>query len=178
MEKAQLTVKEPNSAHGLRIIFSSTAYPAQDPFPRSYIQMDDENGPNLRKYLEEQLSNIDFNTKQLVASKAGPSFISARLIANHIKLFGPMQSSLIQQPSLTPAPISFLLGAYFQDMKKQGNKSLLSLLNWCCLASRPLTLSELRVALTLSTVPKIAAVKDITAGEPFTRYSSDENFQS
>ncbi|KAI6775827.1 hypothetical protein HG530_002585 [Fusarium avenaceum] len=178
IEKAQPTMKEPNPSHGLRIIFSSTAYPAQDPFPRSYIQLDDKNGPNLRKYLEVQLSSIDFNTKQLVASKAGPSFISARLIANHIKLFGPMQSSLIQQPSPTPAPISFLLGAYFQDMKQQGNKSLLSLLNWCCLSSRPLTLSELRVALTLSTVPKMAAIKDITTGELFTRYASDENFAS
>jgi ankyrin repeat protein len=178
IEKAQPPVKEPNPAHGLRIIFSSTAYPAQDPFPRAYIQMDDKNGPNLRKYLEEQLSNIDFNTKQLVASKAGPSFISARLIVNHIKLFGPMQSSLIQQPSPTPAPVSFLLGAYFQDMKQQGNKSLISLLNWCCLSSRPLTLSELRIALALSTVPKIVAIKDIAAAESFTRYASDENFQS
>lgn len=178
IEKAQPTMKEPNPAHGLRIVFSSTAYPAQDPFPRSYIQMDDKNGPNLRKYLEEQLSSIDFNTKQLVASKAGPSFISARLIANHIKLFGPMQSSLIQQPSPTPAPVSFLLGAYFQDMKQQGNKILLTLLHWCCLSSRPLTLSELRVALTLSTVPEMAAIKDITTGELFTRYASDENFQS
>ncbi|RGP77488.1 hypothetical protein FLONG3_4407 [Fusarium longipes] len=180
LEKSQpkLSVKEPSMTHGVNIIFSSTTFPAKEPFPQSYIDVDERNGPSLRRFLEEQLSTTDFNTRQLVLSKSGSSFVSARLIIHHIKLCGPTQSSLVQQPSPTPAPISFLLGDYFHHMSQQGNKSLLSLLTWSCLASRPLTLAELRVALSLEMVPKLESTKDLSQAEPFTRYISDENFQS
>ncbi|CAG7562131.1 unnamed protein product [Fusarium equiseti] len=180
LEKSQPkpTTKEPTITHGLKVIFSSTLVPAKDPFPRSYIDVDEKNGPSLAQFLEEQLSTTDFNTRQLVLSKSGSSFISARLIINHIKLFGPAQSSLVQQPCPTPAPISFLLGDYFQNLAQQGNKSLMSLLTWCCLTSRPLTLAELRVALSLVIMPKLESSKDLLNAEPFSRYSSDESFQS
>ncbi|GKT98016.1 ankyrin 3 [Fusarium langsethiae] len=180
LEKSQPkpSPKEPNITHGLKIIFSSTIFPAKEPFPQSYINVDEKNGPSLRQFLEEQLSTTDSNTGQLVLSKSGPSFISARLIIHHIKLFGPMQSSLVQQPSPTPAPISFLLGDYFQNMAQQRNRSLASLLSWICLTTRPLTLAELRVALSLDMIPKLEYIKDLSQAEPFSRYSSDESFQS
>ncbi|KAI1019905.1 hypothetical protein LB504_009549 [Fusarium proliferatum] len=177
VEKSQIPTKDPTT-HGLRIVFSSTPYPMKDPFPRSCIQVDEKNGPGLRKHLEGQLSNIDLNTQRLVSTKAGSSFISARLIVNHIKLFGPGQSSLVQQPSPTPAPISFLLGVYFQDMAHQGSNGLLSLFKWCCLSSRPLSLPELRVALALDALPKVVSVKELSQTEYLTRYGSDESFQS
>ncbi|KAF5604416.1 ankyrin 3 [Fusarium pseudoanthophilum] len=178
IEKSQIPTREPNTAHGLRIIFSSTPYPMKDPFPRSCIQVDEKNGPSLRKHLERQLSNIDLNTHRLVSRKAGSSFISARLIVNHIKLFGPGQSSLVQQPSPTPAPISFLLGAYFQDMAHQGSNGLLSLFKWCCLSARPLSLPELRVALALDALPKVVSIKELSQTEYLSRFGSDESFQS
>ncbi|KAL9566910.1 hypothetical protein ACKAV7_008974 [Fusarium commune] len=178
VEKSQIPTKDPATTHGLRIIFSSTPYPMKDPFPRLCIQVDEKNGPSLRKYLEAQLSNIDLNTQRLVSTKASSSFISARLIVNHIKLFGPGQSSLVQQPSPTPAPISFLLGAYFQDMAHQGSNGLFSLFKWCCLSSRPLSLSELRVALALDALPKVGSIKELSQTEYFTRFGSDESFQS
>jgi hypothetical protein len=178
VEKSQIPTKDPATTHGLRIIFSSTPYPMKDPFPRSCIQVDEKNGSSLRKYLEGQLSNIDFNTQRLVSTKTGSSFVSARLIINHIKLFGPGQSSLVQQPSPTPAPISFLLGAYFQDMAHQGSNSLLSLLKWYCLSSKPLSLSELRVALALDALPKVCFIKELSQTEYFTRFASDDSFQS
>ncbi|KAF5601890.1 ankyrin 3 [Fusarium pseudocircinatum] len=178
VEKSQIPTKDPTTTHGLRIIFSSTPHPIKDPFPRSCIQVDEKNGPSLRKYLEAQLSNIDLNTQRLVSSKAGSSFISARLIVNHIKLFGPGQSSLVQQPSPIPAPVSFLLGAYFQDMAHQGSNGLLSLFKWCCLSSRPLSLPELRVALALDALPKVVSIKELSQTEYLKRFSSDESFQS
>ncbi|KAG4278849.1 hypothetical protein FPRO04_06170 [Fusarium proliferatum] len=178
VEKSQIPTKDPTTTHGLRIIFSSTPYPMKDPFPRSCIQVDEKNGPSLKKHLEGLLSNIDLNTQRLVSTKAGSSFISARLIVNRIKLFGPGQSSLVQQPSPTPAPISFLLGAYFQDMSHQGSNGLLSLFKWCCLSSRPLSLPELRVALALDALPKVVSVKELSQTEYLTRYGSDESFQS
>ncbi|KAF5982311.1 ankyrin 3 [Fusarium coicis] len=113
-----------------------------------------------------------------VSTKAGSSFIAARLIVNHIKLFGPGQSSLVQQPSPTPAPISFLLGPYFQDMAPQGSNGLLSLFRWCCLSSRPLSLPELRVALALDALPKVVSIKELSHAEYLTRFGSDESFQS
>ncbi|KAJ4139881.1 hypothetical protein NW768_001228 [Fusarium equiseti] len=179
LEKSQPkpTAKEPIIAHGLKVVFSSTLFPTKDPFPRSHVDVDEKNGSSLAQFLEEQLSTTDFNTRQLVLSKSSSSFISARLIINHIKLFGPAQSSLVQQPSPTPAPISFLLGDYFQNLAQQGNKSL-SLLTWCCLTSRPLTLAELRVALSLDATPKLESSKDLLNAEPFSRYNSDESFQS
>ncbi|KAF5670521.1 ankyrin protein 3 [Fusarium heterosporum] len=178
VEKTQPSAKEPNAENGLRIIFSSTAYPANDPFPLSYVQVDENNGTSVRRYLEDQLSSTDLDTQSLVVSKAGPSFISGSLIVNHIKLFGPTQSSLIQQPSPTPAPVSFLLNAYFQDMAQHSNENLALLLCWCCLSSRPLALSELRVALALDSVEQFESIKDISATETFTRYVSDGKFQS
>ncbi|KAF5621630.1 ankyrin 3 [Fusarium tjaetaba] len=178
VEKSQIPTKDPTTTQRLRIIFSSTPYPMKDPFPRSCIQVDEKNGPSLRKHLEAQLSNIDLNTQRLVSTKAGSSFISARLIVNHIKLFGPGQSSLVQQPSPTPAPISFLLGAYFQDMAHQGNNGLLSLFRWSCLSSRPLSLPELRVALALDALPKTVSIKELSQTEYLTRFGSDESFQS
>ncbi|KAI1037941.1 hypothetical protein LB505_001586 [Fusarium chuoi] len=178
VEKSQIPTKDHTTTHGLRIIFSSTPYPMKDPFPRSCIQVDEKNGPSLRKHLEGQLSNIDLNTQRLVSTKAGSSFISARLIVNHIKLFGPGQSSLVQQPSPTPTPISFLFGAYFQDMAHQGNNGLLSLFKWCCLSSRPLSLPELRVALALDALPKAVSIKELSQTDYLTRYGFDENFQS
>ncbi|KAF4993639.1 hypothetical protein FGRMN_6357 [Fusarium graminum] len=177
VEKTRPSAKELNTANGLRIIFSSTAYPAKDPFPRSYVQVDEKSGPSVRKYLEDQLSSTDFDTQSLVSSKAGPSFISGRLIVNHIKLFGPTQSSFIQQPSPTPAPVSFLLDAYFQDMAQHSNEDLTWLLCWGCLSPRPLTLSELRVALALDSFEQFESIKDISATETLTRYASDERFQ-
>ncbi|XEV04229.1 hypothetical protein FSHL1_009516 [Fusarium sambucinum] len=180
LEKSQPkpSAKEPTITHGLKIIFSSTTFPAKEPFPQSYINVDEKNGPSLRQFLEGQLSTTDLNTRQLVLSKSGPSFISARLIIHHIKLFGPMQSSLVQQPSPTPAPISFLLGDYFQNMAQQGNKSLASLLSWVCLTTRPLTLAELRVALSLDMIPELESFNYLLQAEPLSRYSSDESFQS
>ncbi|KLP17420.1 ankyrin 3 [Fusarium fujikuroi] len=178
VEKSRIPTKDPTTTHRLRIIFSSTPYPMKDPFPRSCIQVDEKNGPSLKKHLEGLLSNIDLNTQLLVSTKAGSSFISARLIVNHIKLFGPGQSSLVQQPSPTPAPISFLLGAYFQDMAQQGSNGLLSLFKWCCLSSRPLSLPELRVALALDALPKVVSVEELSQTEYLTRYGSDESFQS
>ncbi|KAK2673229.1 Ankyrin repeat [Fusarium oxysporum f. sp. vasinfectum] len=178
VEKSQIPTKDPTTTHGLRIIFSSTPYSMKDPFPRLCIQVDEKNGPSLRRYLEAQLSNIDLNTQRLVSTKAGSSFISARLIVNHIKLFGPGQSSLVQQPSPTPAPISFLLGAYFQDMAHQGSNGLLSLFKWCCLSSGPLSLPDLRVALALDALPKFGSIKELSQMEYFTRFGSDESFQS
>ncbi|KAF5687352.1 ankyrin protein 3 [Fusarium denticulatum] len=178
VEKSQIPTKDPTTTHGLRIIFSSTPHPMKDHFPRSCIQVDEKNGPSLRKHLEAQLSNIDLNTQRLVSTKAGSSFISARLIVNHIKLFGPGQSSLVQQPSPTPAPVSFLLGAYFQDMAHQGSNGLLSLFKWCCLSSRPLSLPELRVALALDAFPKVVSIKELSQTEYLTRFGSDESFQS
>ncbi|KAK2128526.1 hypothetical protein NOF04DRAFT_1244896 [Fusarium oxysporum II5] len=178
IEKSQIPTKDPATTHGLRIIFSSTPYPMKDPFPRLCIQVDEKNGPSLRRYLEAQLSNIDLNTQRLVSTKAGSSFISARLIVNHIKLFGPGQSSLVQQPSPTPAPISFLLGAYFQDMAHQGSNGLLSLFKWCCLSSGPLSLPDLRVVLALDALPKFGSIKELSQMEYFTRFGSDESFQS
>ncbi|KAH6992081.1 hypothetical protein EDB82DRAFT_544781 [Fusarium venenatum] len=172
------STKEPTVTHGLKIIFSSTIFPAKEPFPQSYINVDEKNGPSLRQFLKEQLSTTDSNTRQLILSKSGSSFISARLIIQHVKLFGPMQSSLVQQPSPTPAPISFLLGGYFQNMAQQGNKSLASLLSWVCLTTRPLTLAELRVALSLDMIHKLESFKYLLQAEPFSRYSSDESFQS
>ncbi|ENH65416.1 Ankyrin repeat, PH and SEC7 domain containing protein secG [Fusarium oxysporum f. sp. cubense race 1] len=178
VEKSQIPTKDPATTHGLRIIFSSTPYPMKYPFPRLCIQVDEKNGPSLRRYLEAKLSNIDLNTQRLVSTKAGSSFISARLIVNHIKLFGPGQSSLVQQPSPTPAPISFLLGAYFQDMAHQGSNGLLSLFKWCCLSSGPLSLPDLRVALALDALPKFGSIKELSQMEYFTRFGSDESFQS
>ncbi|KAF5642564.1 ankyrin protein [Fusarium sp. NRRL 25303] len=178
VEKSQIPTKDHTTTHRLRIIFSSTPYPMKDPFPRSCVQVDEKNGPSLRKHLEGLLSNIDLNTQRLVSMKAGSSFISARLIVNHIKLFGPGQSSLVQQPSPTPPPISFLLGVYFQDMAHQGSNSLLSLFKWCCLSSRPLSLPELRVALALGALPKVVSIKELSLTEYLTRYGSDESFQS
>ncbi|RYC96552.1 hypothetical protein BFJ63_vAg914 [Fusarium oxysporum f. sp. narcissi] len=178
VEKSQIPTKDPATTHGLRIIFSSTPYPMKDPFPRLCIQVDEKNGPSLRRYLEAQLSNIDLNTQRLVSTKADSSFISARLIVNHIKLCGPGQSSLVQQPSPTPAPISFLLGAYFQDMAHQGSNGLLSLFKWCCLSSGPLSLPDLRVALALDALPKFGSIKELSQMEYFTRFGSDESFQS
>ncbi|EXA40276.1 hypothetical protein FOVG_09172 [Fusarium oxysporum f. sp. pisi HDV247] len=178
VEKSQIPTKDPATTHGLRIIFSSTPYPMKDPFPRLCIQVDEKNGPSLRRYLEAKLFNIDLNTQRLVSTKAGSSFISARLIVNHIKLFGPGQSSLVQQPSPTPAPISFLLGAYFQDMAHQGSNGLLSLFKWCCLSSGPLSLPDLRVALALDALPKFGSIKELSQMEYFTRFGSDESFQS
>nr|RBQ91653.1 hypothetical protein FVER53263_02335 [Fusarium verticillioides] len=173
VEKSQIPTKHPTITQGPRIIFSSTPYSMKDPFPRSCIQVDEKNGPSLRRHLEGQLSNI-----HLVSTKAGSSFIAARLIVNHIKLFGPGQSSLVQQPSPTPAPISFLLGAYFQDMAHQGSSGLLSLFRWCCLSSRPLSLPELRVALALDALPKVVSIKELSHTEYLTRFGSDESFQS
>ncbi|KAJ4285606.1 hypothetical protein NW764_000873 [Fusarium oxysporum] len=178
VEKSQIPTKDPATTHGLRIIFSSTPYPMKDPFPRLCIQVDEKNGPSLRRYLEAQLSNIDLNTQRLVSTKADSSFISARLIVNHIKLCGPGQSSLVQQPSPTPAPISFLLGAYFQDIAHQGSNGLLSLFKWCCLSSGPLSLPDLRVALALDALPKFGSIKELSQMEYFTRFGSDESFQS
>ncbi|KAF5571935.1 ankyrin 3 [Fusarium phyllophilum] len=178
VEKSQIPIKDPTTTHGLRIIFSSTPYPMKDPFPRTCIKVDEKNGPSLRKHLEGQLSSIDLNTQRLVFTKTGSSFISARLIVNHIKLFGPGQSSLVQQPSPTPAPISFLLGAYFQDMVHQGSNGLLSLYTWCCLSSWPLSLPELRVALALDALPKVVSIKELPQTEYLTRFGSDESFQS
>ncbi|KAF5534473.1 ankyrin 3 [Fusarium mexicanum] len=178
VEKSQIPTKDPTTTYGLRIIFSSTPYPMKDPFPRTCIQVDEKNGLSLRKHLEGQLSNIDLNTQRLVSTKAGSSFISARLIVNHIKLFGPGQSSLVQQPSPTPAPISFLLGVYFQDMAHQGSNGLPSLFKWCCLSSRPLSLPELRVALALDALPKVVSIKELSQTEYLTRFGSDESFQS
>ncbi|KAF5561403.1 ankyrin 3 [Fusarium napiforme] len=178
VEKSQIPTKDPTTTQGLRIIFSNTHYPMKDPFPRSCIQVDEKNGPSLRRHLERQLSNIDLNTQLIVSTKAGSSFISARLIVNHIKLFGPGQSSLVQQPSPTPAPISFLLGAYFQDMAHQGSNGPLSLFRWCCLSSRPLSLPELRVALALDALPNAVSIKELSQTEYLTRFGSDESFQS
>jgi ankyrin repeat protein len=178
VEKSQIPTKHPTITQGLRIIFSSTPYSMKDPFRRSCIQVDEKNGPSLRRHLEGQLSNIDLNTQHLVSTKAGSSFIAARLIVNHIKLFGPGQSSLVQQPSPTPAPISFLLGAYFQDMAPQGSNCLLSLFRWCCLSSRPLSLPELRVALALDALPKVVSIKELSHAEYLTRFGSNESFQS
>ncbi|KAF5254348.1 hypothetical protein FANTH_833 [Fusarium anthophilum] len=178
VEKSQIPTKDPTTTHGLGIIFSSTHYPMKDPFPRLCIQVDEKNGPSLRKHLEGQLSNIDLNTQRLVSTKAGSSFILACLIVNHIKLFGPGQSSLVQQPSPTPAPISFLLGVYFQDMAHQSSNGLLSLFKWCCLSSRPLSLPELRVALALDALPKVVSIKELSQTEYLTRFGSDESFQS
>ncbi|KAF9769094.1 hypothetical protein IL306_013537 [Fusarium sp. DS 682] len=177
VEKSQIPTREPHTIHELRVIFSSTVYTVKAPFPRPYVSIDEKNGPNLKRYLEGQFSNMDLNTQRLVSTKSGSSFISARLIANHIKLFGPGQSSLVRQPSPTPAPISFLLGVYFQDMAHQGTNGLLSLLKWCCLSTKPLTLVELRVALALD-VAKITSIKDFSQTEYFTRFGSDESFQS
>ncbi|PNP75182.1 hypothetical protein FNYG_11325 [Fusarium nygamai] len=178
VEKSQILTKDPTTTQGLRIIFSSTPYPMKDPFPRSCIQVDEKNGSSLRRHLEGQLSNIDLNTQRLVSTKAGSSFISARLIVNHIKLFGPGQSSLVQQPSPTPAPISFLLGAYFQDMAHQGSNGLFSLFKWCSLSLRPLSLPELWVALALDALPKVVSIKELSQTEYLTRFGSDESFQS
>ncbi|KAG9500206.1 hypothetical protein J7337_008677 [Fusarium musae] len=178
VEKSQIPTKHPTITQGLRIIFSSTPYSMKDPFPRSCIQVDEKNGPSLRRHLEGQLSNIDLNTQHLVSTKAGSSFIAALLIVNHIKLFGPGQSSLVQQPSPTPAPISFLLGAYFQDMAHQGSSGPLSLFRWCCLSSRPLSLPELRVAWALDALPKVVSIKELSHTEYLTRFGSDESFQS
>ncbi|KAF4500963.1 ankyrin 3 [Fusarium agapanthi] len=169
VEKSQILTKDPTTTHGLKIIFSSMPYPMKDPFPRTCIQVDEKHGPSLRKRLEGQLSNIDLNTQRLISTKAGSSFISARLIVNHVKLFGPGQSSLVQQPSPTPAPISFLLGVYFQDMAHQGSNGLLSLFKWCCLSSRPLGLPELRVALALDAPPKVVSIKELSQMEYLTR---------
>ncbi|KAF5719756.1 ankyrin 3 [Fusarium mundagurra] len=178
VEKSEIPTKDSTKTHGLRIIFSSTPYPLKDPFPKSCIQVDEKNGPSLRKHLEGQLSNIDPNTQRLVSTKTGSSFISARLIVNHIELFGPGQSSLVQQPSPTPAPISFLLGAYFQDMARQGSNGLFSLFKWCCLSSRPLSLPELRVPLVLDTLPKVVTIMELSQTEYLTRFGPDESFQS
>ncbi|KAF5612931.1 ankyrin 3 [Fusarium subglutinans] len=178
VEKSQIPTKDATTTHGLRIIFSSTPYPMRDPFPRLCISVDEKNGPSLRKHLEGQLSNIDLNTQRVVSTKAGSSFISARLIVNHIKLFGPGQSSLVQQPAPTPAPISFLLGVYFQDMAHQSSNGLPSLFKWCCFSSRPLSLPELRVALALDALPKVVSIKELSQTEYLTRLGSDESFQS
>ncbi|KAF4447503.1 hypothetical protein F53441_8987 [Fusarium austroafricanum] len=178
IEKCQAPAKDPTLAENtLKIIFSSTVCPAKDPFPKSYIQVDEKNGPSLRRFLEGHLSNIDFNTQQLVLSKSGTSFISARLITNHLKFFGPAQSSLIQQPSPTPAPTNLLLETYFQDMLYQGGNGLLSLLKWCCLSSRPLTLPELRVALAID-ITEAGSIRDLSQAESFSRYGTDESLQS
>ncbi|KAL7757972.1 hypothetical protein ACKLNR_012499 [Fusarium oxysporum f. sp. zingiberi] len=103
VEKSQIPTKDPTTTHGLRIIFSSTPYPMKDPFPRLCIQVDEKNGPSLRRNLEAQLSNIDLNTQRL---------------------------------------------------------------------------PDLRVALALDALPKFGSIKELSQMEYFTRFGSDESFQS
>ncbi|KAL3600294.1 hypothetical protein FPOAC2_04529 [Fusarium poae] len=54
------STKKPNVTHGLKVIFSSTIVPAKEPFPQSYINVDEKNRPSLKQFLEEQLSTADY----------------------------------------------------------------------------------------------------------------------
>ncbi|KAF4983898.1 hypothetical protein FZEAL_774 [Fusarium zealandicum] len=181
---AKLTQKSPTPKNevgvfqGIGILFSSIDYPLKAPFPLSSVQLDDKNGPNITRYVRHQLYNMDPGIHDTILTRAGGSFLSARLLVTYFKLCNTLPSSIAQQPSPGAIDLPSTLDALFQDIVFYSGGQASTVFKWCCLSSRPLTLAELRIALAMEAPLRFATLGDILQAPSFIEHGRDTTFES
>ncbi|KAM5361234.1 hypothetical protein ACJZ2D_013250 [Fusarium nematophilum] len=125
IEKPPRQKGEGGASHGTSIMFSSIEYPLEGPFPPSRVQMDDSNSEGVADYVRRQLHEAGLSVHDAALAKSGGSFLSARILITHVKLYDTLSPIVIEQSPVGVMSHPVLLEAIFQEMAlRSGDRAL------------------------------------------------------
>ena len=162
------------------VCFSSHSHTPIDPASPAIIQVDEQSSLDVERFVRRRLYAFDREYQDSVIHMAGPLFLSARILVESMQFSNDRDFSTSQQAvrNVQLHDSEGLLEDLFQSMIHHEGHQGLNLLKWVCLATRPLSLAELRVALALDTATSYASIQDCFQGPKTYSYLDDKSLES
>jgi ankyrin repeat protein len=177
----RLTSKSPATGFALSICFSCRHYPLMDPTGAGIeICVENENLADITKYVRDKLQPVfrDHVTQQSlerdILDKSSGVFLWVVLVVRIIldlNMNGENIKAIREQLELIPGELEHVYQDILKKIHTRDLPKSLQLMQWICLASRPLSLNELRFAMGFDTDTPYQSLK---AWENSIHYVKDE----
>ncbi|KAF5257316.1 hypothetical protein FOXYS1_12168 [Fusarium oxysporum] len=138
----------PSTGSQFRICFTCRHYPILDQTCQFEICLENENGKDIRTFVQDKLSSFPSTIPDLIIKHAQGVFIWAYLMVNQV-LDLDQEGVGLKKIEAVILSVPQELDTLYRQLIQSMSPDSLKLIQWICFATRPLSLDELRWAMLI-----------------------------